>query len=161
MTLKKYFETDDGSLPEIEISFGDRPHLEPAFRLFYDCGGFDVSCGYRQVLSKPDQSERNYAGPADAALVASDELGPFHVVLRGVRGSEHVIPDLGLLVLPSGLIIDYRMGADWGSREIESFLLILRRLRQLGGSVAVPWWGAEGERDFENALLGTQSVITR
>jgi hypothetical protein len=156
MTLKKYFETDDGSLPEVEIAFDDQSNLEAAFRHLYDCGGFDVSRGPGQVWSKGSQSERSYAGPADAALVASDELDPFHVVLRGIRGTEHAIPDLGVFVFSSGITIDYRMGAEWGSHEIESFLHLLRRLVKLGGSVAVPWWGLEGESDFAIALLGTQ-----
>ncbi|MBU8978017.1 MULTISPECIES: hypothetical protein [unclassified Lysobacter] len=153
MTLEKYFDTDDGSLPEVEVTFADRSNLEPALRHLYDSGGSDVSRGDRQVWSKLRQSERSYAGPADAALVASDELEPFHVVLRGVRGSEHAIPDLGVFVWPCGLTLDYRMGAEWGSHEIESFLHLLRRLVHRGGAVAVPWWGAEGEHDFKSALL--------
>jgi hypothetical protein len=155
MTLKRYFERDDGSLPEVEISFGDRSSLEPAFRHLHDCGGFDVSRGHGQVWVTRTQSERGYAGPSDAGLVASGELEPFHVVLREIRGSEHAIPDLGVFVFSCGMTIDYRMGADWGSHEIESFLHLLRRLVRLGGSVAVPWWGPEGESDFASALIRT------
>lgn len=46
------------------------------------------------------------------------------------------------------------MGAVWGQNEIQSFLALLDQLRELGGQVSVPWWGADGEQDFLTALGG-------
>jgi len=158
MALGKYFEIDDGSLPEVEVTFDDRSRLAMAFRHFHDCGGVDVTLGQKLVWSTRTHCERAYAGPADAALVASGELDPFHVVLRGVRGDSHPIPDLGVFVFSTSLTIDYRMGAEWGSHEVTSFVRLLRQLAKLGGTMAVPWWGAEGESDFAEAMRRTEDL---
>lgn len=42
---------------------------------------------------------------------------PFHVVLGGIRGTNQVIPDLGVFVLTDGLVLSYRMGPEWGKRR--------------------------------------------
>jgi hypothetical protein len=153
MKLARYFVTDDGSLPEVEVSFNTHAQAETAFQYLCERGSVSVAFGPNNVWSKSSHSERPYAGPGDAALVDSGEIDPFHVVLRNVCcGSDVTIPDLGVFVFPDSLTIDYRMGADWGEPQIDSLLKLLSQLRQLGGTVSVPWWGVEGERDFLNAL---------
>lgn len=77
---------------------------------------------------------------------------PFHVVLGGIRGTNQVIPDLGVFVSTDGLVLDYRMGPEWGQAEIESFLELLRKLRSLGGRISAAWRGEDRELDFQAAL---------
>ena len=154
MGIAKYFKSDDGSLPEIELSFDAPGLMIVAFQHLYDRGAINVSEAESMVWSIASQSERPYAGPADATLVASGEIEPFHVVLRGVLGSDFPIPDLGIFVSTDSLTLDYRMGPDWGQAEIGSLIELLRQLSTLGGSVSVPWWGTAGEQDFRSALGG-------
>jgi hypothetical protein len=154
MELSEYFENDDGSLPEIEITFADPSAVPLALKHLYDRGARNVTVKGGYVWISESQSEKPFSGPDDAFLVASGVAEAFHVVLGGIAGTNCPIPDLGVFVFTDTLALDYRMGSDWGPLQIQSFLELLRQLRGLGGKISVPWWGADGERDFLVALGG-------
>lgn len=154
MTLSRYFETDDGSLPEIEVAYSESSQVSAAFNHFFACGARNVTRGGGSLWIRASQSERPFAGPDDATLVTTGAADPFHLVLGSVNGAATPIPDLGVFVFTDNLTLDYRMGPSWGAREIQSFLLLLQQLQALGGVVSVPWWGADGERDFQAVLGG-------
>ena len=154
MNLSRYFETDDGSLPEIEVTFSDLSQVSAAFGHLFACGARNVTPGGSQLWIRAAQAERPFAGPDDAALVSFGTADPFHVVLGSVTGAGSPIPDLGVFVFTNSLTLDYRMGPGWGACEIQSFLSLLLELQTLGGVVSAPWWGAEGGRDFQAALGG-------
>ena len=154
MNLSRYFESDDGSLPEIEVTFSDPSQVPGAFAHFFARGARDVTRGGSHLWIRAAQAERPFAGPGDAALVSSGEADPFHVVLGSITGTGSPIPDLGVSVFTDSLTLDYRMGPGWGVDEIQSLLSLLLQLQTLGGVVSVPWWGADGERDFQAALGG-------
>ncbi|MCC5085434.1 hypothetical protein [Xanthomonas campestris] len=155
MDLSKYFERNDGSLPEVEVKFPNRSAVSVAFKHLYDRGARNVTVNGGYVWIKETQSEKPFGGPEDAVLVASGAAEAFHVVLGGIAGTDCPIPDLGVFVFTDSLALDYRMGSDWGPPEIQSWLELLRQLLGLGGEVSVPWWGADGERDFLVALSST------
>jgi hypothetical protein len=150
----QYFDTDDGSLPEITVTFADPSRVTQAFEHLFSSGARNVSVGGGSLWLTASQSERPFTGASDAALVISGAAESFHVVLAGVTCSGCSIPDLGVFVDPDSLTLDYRMGSPWGEREIQSLLALLRQLRALGGVVTVPWWGADGELAFLGALGG-------
>ena len=152
MKLSQYFLNDDGSLPEVEIAFQAESSVATAFELLYVLGAKNVTASGGYVWIRAAQVEKPFSGSADALLVAGRLADPFHVVLGGIRGTDQVIPDLGIFVSTDGLVLDYRMGPEWGQAEIESFLELLRKLHSLGGTISAPWWGEDGERDFEAAL---------
>ena len=152
--LSRYFEHDDGSLPEIEVTFSDPSRVSAAFAHLYACGARDVTPGGGCLCIRAEQIERPFAGPDDAALVANGIADPFHVVLASVTGKDSPIPDLGVLVFTNSLTLDYRMGQDWGANEVRSLVSLLVQLQALGGNVSVPWWETDGQRDFQAALLG-------
>lgn len=152
LNLTQYFSTDDGSLPEIEVAYREAASAVEAFALLYERGARDVTVDGGHLWMRATRSEKSFSGPADALLMAEGLADPFHVVLGGVRGTDQVIPDLGVFVSTDGLVLDYRMGPEWGRVEIESFLELLRKLRSLGGTVSLAWWGEDGERDFHAAL---------
>ncbi|MEG3998101.1 hypothetical protein [Microcoleus sp. SVA1B1] len=154
MNLSEYFETDDGSLPEIEVAFADPSLVSLAFKHLYDRGARNATANGGYIWINSSQSERPFSGPEDALLVASGAAEAFHVVLSGITEADHPIPDLGVFVFTDSLALDYRMGSSWGQSEIQSLLALLRQLRELGGQISVPWWGAQGERDFYAALGG-------
>ena len=154
MGLLQYFDTDDGSLPEITVTFADPSQVIRAFEHLFACGARNVSVGGGNLWLTASQSEKSFSGASDAALVISGAADSFHVVLAGVDCSGCSIPDLGVFVDPDSLTLDYRMGSVWREPEIHSLLELLRQFRTLGGVVSVPWWGVRGEQAFMAALGG-------
>lgn len=145
MDLSEYFVTDDGSLPEVQVGFSDHSLVPVAFKHLYDKGARNVTINGGYLWLKSTDTEKPFSGYEDALLVASGAAEPFHVVLAGISGSSTPIPDLGVFVFSDSLDFDYRMGPAWGQSEIQSFLALLSQLRDLGGQISVPWWGAAGE----------------
>ena len=154
MGLLEYFEVDDGSLPEITVTFPSPAHVVRAFAHLFACGAANVTADGGLLWLTASESEAPFGGADDAALVTSGAAEPFHVVLAGVTCSGASIPDLGVFVDPDRLTLDYQMGSAWGEPEIQALLGLLRQLRELDGVVTVPWWGPNGERDFLLALGG-------
>ncbi|QEO78839.1 hypothetical protein [Pseudomonas brassicacearum] len=152
MNLSEYFATDDGSLPEIVVTYSDSSLAPKAFQYLFDRGAKNVTVDGGYLWINASQSEKPFSGPQDAMLVCSGAAEAFHVVLTGLHGCHSQIPDLGVYVFPDSLTLDYRMGAQWGRDQIHSFLDLLRHLKHLGGVVSIPWWGDEGEREFLAAL---------
>lgn len=152
MELLQYFDTDDGSLAEITVTYADPSRVVQGFEHLFACGARNVSVGGASLWLTDSQSEKSFADASDAALVISGAADSFHVVLAGVTCSGCVIPDLGVFVDPDSLTLDYRMGSSWGEPQIQSFLALLRQLKGLGGVVTVPRWGVDGERAFLGAL---------
>jgi hypothetical protein len=40
------------------------------------------------------------------------------------------------------------MGPHWDKSQIDALIALLRQLQDMGGSILVPWWGTDGEREF-------------
>jgi hypothetical protein len=150
--FSKYFAGNDGSLPEIVVTYSDSSLIPQAFQHLFNQGAKNVTADGGYLWIKASQSEKPFSGPQDAVLVSSGAAEPFHVVLSGLHSAKVQIPDLGVYVFTHSLTLDYRMGADWGKDQIYSLLELLRQLRGLGGIISIPWWGAEGELDFLAAL---------
>ncbi|QKW58626.1 hypothetical protein [Stenotrophomonas sp. NA06056] len=147
-----YFKTDDGSLPEVEVTFAVPAHMVAAFAHLFACGARDATRGGGQLWASGKPSVRQFSGLEDAERLGSGESEPFHLLLEGIVRQGTRLPDLGVLVTADGFTVDYRMGATWQDAEIRAFLSLLGDLRALGGSVSVPWWGEGGQRDFQQAL---------
>lgn len=156
MNISKYFATNDGSLPEVVVTYSDSSLVPQAFQYLFDLGAKNRTVDGGYLWIKASQSGKPFSGPQDALLVSSGAAEAFHVVLGGIRGQ---IPDLGVYVFTDSLTLDYRMGAHWGQDQIYSLLKLLRQLRDLGGVVSIPWWGAEGEHDFLAALENPEQII--
>jgi hypothetical protein len=152
MDLSRYFGTNDGSLPEVDVAFSDPALVPIAFEHLFDRGARDASAHGGSLWIRASKAEKRFSGPEDALLVISGTAESFHVVLSGITGSDCPIPDVGVCVFDEGLKFDYRMGSEWGQPQIQSFLTLLHQLRMLGGVVSIPWWGSDGERDFLAAL---------
>ncbi|MER0041468.1 hypothetical protein [Pseudomonas sp. MGal98] len=152
MNLTQYFSSDDGSLPEVEVAYREAALAAEAFALLYERGARNVTADGGHLWMRATRSEKSFSGPADALFMTDGLADPFHVVLGGIRGTDQVIPDLGVFVSTDGLVLDYRMGPEWGQAEIESFLELLRKLHSLGGTISAAWWGENGESDFQAAL---------
>jgi len=153
MDLSRYFECDDGSLPEIEVDFNNRESLQQAFAHFFELGAENVAVNGSYLWLRKELREEPFAGPGDAALVTNGLADSFHVVLDSIIVDNHRLPVLGIFVDPLSLVIDYRMGPHWGRSKVGALLNLLKSLIKLGGSVSViKWWGADGQEDFSRFL---------
>lgn len=150
--LGGYFAVDDGSLPEIELSFASLDLMPAAFSYLFERGAEDVTINGGQLWIRALGRALRFSGPEDAWLVSNESADPFHIVLGGIRGTSVPMPDLGVLVCREGLVLDYRMGPQWSPLAVDSLLELLRRFCAMGGVLTVPWWGKQGEGDFLAAL---------
>ena len=153
MKLLDYFETDDGSLPEIEVRFSEPSHIVKAFARLFTLGANNHSANGPTLWLKASHSAVAFTGPEDAALVTSGDADSLHILLNGITCAGCRLPDLGIFVGLNELILDYRMGPAWGHPQVDGLIALLRDMQALGGEVSVrEWWGDEGQRVFEDAL---------
>lgn len=158
MELTDYFTIDDGSLPEIEVRFLTDDGVVKGLSYLFSLGARDVSAGGASIWMKGSDENRPFEGLGDAELVIAGTAEAFHLVLDNIECAGRPIPALGVLVLPDQLVLDYRMGSEWGPNEIHTFLVMLSHLRGLGGDVsATPWWGADGNQTLLTALAQVDS----
>lgn len=95
MKLMRFFEKDDGSLPEIEIEFREPTQTVQAFRHLFELGGQDVTAGGASVWLVEGDCERPFEGASDAELLIEGKIQPFHVVLGRVLSGGVCLPDFG------------------------------------------------------------------
>jgi hypothetical protein len=153
MDLSRYFENDDGSLPEIEVEFSSAESLQRAFSYLFDLGAENVAIDGSYLWLRKERREEPFSGPGDAALVTDGKADSFHVVLGSINVDGHRLPPLGVFVDASSLVIDYRMGQDWSRVKVGALISLLKSLIALGGNVsAVRSWGADGQEDFSRYL---------
>lgn len=146
--LLPYFSKNDGSLPEVEIAFRDPALIPKAFAFLFARGGVVASEGEPTLWRRDTEKDVAFTGPECADLVIGETADPFHELLGGISVEGTRIPDLGVFVHQGGLILDYRMGPEWGFDQISALMTLLNHFRHMGGTVSVPWWGFQGEADF-------------
>jgi hypothetical protein len=132
------FDTDDGSLPGIEIARLSPPAVSAIYamlrrrsRLRGDPPEFWSRTKEASVLvdSVPDA----------ARLVAAGEAEAFHHCIEGVVAGGVELPVVGVFVRPDSIELDYRMGREWGPPQIAGFFGLLGDCCALGpGAVIVP-----------------------
>ncbi|HEL3812103.1 TPA: hypothetical protein UMT89_003481 [Stenotrophomonas maltophilia] len=154
--LRCYFVTDDGSLPEVELTCCKAAGTADAFAYLFACGARVAASGSVQLWLGAEDRGQPFMGPGDARRVLQDEVEPFHISLADIACDGVLLPELGVLVMRHGLTLDYRMGPSWGEREVQAFLLLLHQLQQRGAVMTVPWWGEEGQHRFETALAAIE-----
>ena len=153
MDLSRYFERDDGSLPQVDVEFERRESLQQAFNRLFELGAVNVTVNGGYLWIRKEMREVPFNGPQDAKLVTGELADSFHVVLGSIKWNDLLIPPLGILVDAQSLVIDYRMGSKWNRATIGGFIILLRSLAELGGKVSVAkWWGADGQEDFDRYL---------
>jgi len=147
--LADYFSQDDGTLPEIGLHFAVSADMPSAFTRLFTLGArVDRGC----LWDKTSGREIPFTGPQDASRVSDGVVEPFHVLAQGIDIDGQHLPDLGVMVCEHVLTLDYRMGPDWDAPRIDALLSLLRQLQQQGGQVRIPWWQADGEQEFLQAL---------
>ena len=125
--LRSLFEVDDGSLPEVCVTYVDVEAPSRAFALLRDSASSVL--GIPTFWSIADERDCPVASvPNAAVLVCRGAAESFHVVLEGVRSRDVTLPDLGVFVFPDQLALDYRMGSEWTPVRVEAFFALLADL---------------------------------
>jgi hypothetical protein len=118
------FDTDDGSLPGIEVAKLSRAGVSAVYAMLR-----------RRSRPSGDPPEfwspaRNESVPVDsvldaAGLVATSEAEAFHHCIEGMVAGGVELPVLGVFVFPDLVELDYRMGPEWGPAQVAGFFELL------------------------------------
>jgi hypothetical protein len=152
--LHDMFDTDDGSLPDIEVRNLSGQGVKDIWAYLTESAACLNDGAYFWHIAK-DQSVFVDAVPNAAGLVVSGEAQPFHAVVRGISLDGVVIPDLGVFVFPDVISLDYRMGSGWGPAQLGALFELLNRLQQLDSEAVVTLpeeCAVEAKKRFATAL---------
>lgn len=153
-TVRQILCVDDGSLPDINVDFGDQLMVGDAYALIQGRATHLVSeCAYYWSRSKSEECAISFGENPALALLAG-EAEPFHVVFGGLRSALGAsIPDLGVFVLDNNFIaLDYRMGPHWDEPAILGLFEIMRDLKALANFAALSHTGNLSETNEEILL---------
>jgi hypothetical protein len=147
--VRDLFEVDDGSLPQIRITYKDKWAAAMAYALLRKRAARIASRAAYFWSNERGEEVPLDAVPNAAKLVVTGEAGPFHVVLSGIESQGAVIPDLGVFVFSDQLVLDYRMGPQWSEREVLGLFELLLALASLDPN-AVVLLKDYGQREVRN-----------
>jgi hypothetical protein len=150
------FDTDDGSLPGIEIT-----KLSPA----------GVSAIYAMLRRRsrlcgdpPSFWSRTKNAPVlvdsvldAAAFVAAGEADAFQHCIEGVAAGGVELPVLGVFVWQDIVKLDYRMGREWGPAQVFGFFELLRDCCTLDAGAVIMPADFEGPPYPDRFILGWSS----
>lgn len=146
--VRPCFDTDDGSLPGIEIAGLSSAGVSAVYAMLRSrsrlCGA--IPTFWSRTYDKSIEVD---SVPDAAALVVSGEAEPFHHCIEGMLVSGVELPVLGVFVWQDGIELDYRMGQDWGPAEIAGFFELLRNCCALDPAAAIAPAELEGPPDPE------------
>jgi len=119
------FNTDDGSLPGIEIT---KLSAEGVAGIYALLRSRSKLVGEPPVFwsCSEEKSLLVDSVPNAAALVASGQAEPFHHCIDRLIASDVELPILGVFVWQDTVELDYRMGKEWGQNQIAGFFELLR-----------------------------------
>jgi hypothetical protein len=130
------FNTDDGSLPGIEITNLSATGVAAIYAMLRSrsklVGEPPVFWSRSEKQSLPIDSV-----PNAAALVASEQSEAFHHTISGVIAAGVELPVLGVFVFTDTVELDYRMGKEWGLHQIAGFFELLRDCCAIAPSAVV------------------------
>ena len=127
--VRLIFETDDGSLPGIEITGLGGQQVVDVYSMVR-CGAELCTTG-ASFWSKESQANcpvDSVSNPAE--LVVSGNAEPFHHCVRGLTIDGIELPELGIFVFADCIELDVRPGPCWGPREVEGLFRLLLAVLQ-------------------------------
>jgi hypothetical protein len=128
--LHDLFDTDDGSLPDIEINNLSGEEVVNIYA--YLRAQSELTSNEQYFWSKTENKDVQVDSVANAALlVVSGEAEAFHIVVRGLAFGGAGIPDLGIFVFEDSISLDYRMGPEWGPAELNALFLCFCKILKI------------------------------
>lgn len=152
--VREILHTNDGSLPDINFDFGQKPVAGDAYAMIQRrANHLAMENPYYWSKNRSEESPIRFGdNPAIAFLEGDAEV--FHVIFGGLRSNGGApVPDLGFFVLDQSFIaLDYRMGPEWDAPAILGLFEIMRDLKSLSDVVHISHKGNVFESE-EGILL--------
>ncbi len=157
--LHDLFDTDDGSLPDIEINnLSGREVIEI---YAYLRAHSRITSNQQYFWSTTENKDVPVdAVPNAAQLVVNGEAEVFHVVVQGLAFGGAIIPDLGIFVFNDFITLDYRMGLEWGPAELNALFLCFGKILKIAPLAEItlpPMYYAYLNERFNQALRQYQA----
>jgi hypothetical protein len=125
--VRDCFTYDDGSLPTIEIYNLTQEEVGDLYGATRE--GTRIASEEAMFWDLTSEQERHLDEVGNAgALVAAGKAAPFHFAIDGLGGPGCSVPCIGVHVFQDSIALDYRMGKDWGKKEVWCFFVWLRDL---------------------------------
>lgn len=61
----------------------------------------------------------------------------FHIVVKGLTFLGATIPDLGVFIFSEFIVLDYRMGKEWGPEQVAALFECLRQMKEIAPSAQI------------------------
>jgi hypothetical protein len=123
--VKACFDTDDGTLPGVEISNLSPLGVSAAYNMLRRRSRrFGDPPKFWNSMLREFVSVESVADPA--ALVVSGEAGYLSHDVEGVTAAGVELPRLGVRVWPAAVDLAYGVGREWGQPQIAGFFELLR-----------------------------------
>lgn len=160
--LHYLFDTNDGSLPDIELNHLTAKEVENVY-VYLRLNSKIVSRGsYFWSITTQEEVPVDSVENA-ASLVVNDESECFHIVVGGLSFGEVAIPDLGIFVFKDSIFLDYRMGQEWGSAELDALFTLFSKIREIAPLVEIEYpnyYRSEVREQFGAALMKYWNIET-
>ena len=125
------FETDDGSLPDIELTNLSGAEVIYGYEFLRDHSkSFETLNPYYWSNTQEKEIPIKFADNP-AIQVVSGEGQVFHLCFNGIESpTGKAIPVLGIFVFPDCLDLDYRMGYGWSIEAVQGLFELLYAMNQ-------------------------------
>ena len=131
------FDTDDGSLPEIELKLLTGENIRDIYSYLKDRGQ-DVTVNGAQFWDKTINDSRPITSVDNPAFFVVQYLAePFHMVIGGIKTDNIIIPPLGFFVFQEGIFLDYRKGQTWNPENVTGLLYLLCELNRVAPGMQI------------------------
>jgi hypothetical protein len=153
--LHDLFDTDDGSLPEIELTNLNSSQIGNIF-LFLLSLGKEIQPNNATFWDNKLDQERSITSVGNAAtLVTEYRASHFHIVVIGISLNGMTIPDLGVFVFQKNISLDYRMGSRWEPAQLSALFKLLSQIKKIAPEMNITLQEGEPEENqkrFQKAL---------
>jgi hypothetical protein len=134
--LHDLFDTDDGSLPEIQIRNLASDEVIAIFDYLQNaCHQLAKSASFWSIEDQEDKPINSV--PNAAALVTQGRAEAFHVLCQELNYGGEVIPDIGVFVFDDQINLDYRMGAEWNAGKLKALFEILQEIIRIAPAAKI------------------------
>lgn len=150
--LEEIFNTDDGSLPDIELNNLSSQEVIAGYEIVRNCAEkissknpsyWSISAG-KEIEIQFDQNPVQH--------VIDQEAEPIHLCFAGIRSpSGKAVPELGIFVFTDSLVLDYRMGQEWNAEAIEGLFEIIKGIASISHNMELVH--KSNTNDFDGNIL--------
>lgn len=133
--VRKLFEDDDGSLPEIFVE-----DLEPnqVIRIIEKLESLIYPISSVTVWSRAEEIEFQMSKLKDAAFeVVSGNIEPFRVFIGCISINNIRLPEMTVFIDKNEISFDYRMGPSWNEVSVMALFELLSGIKEIAPNATI------------------------